>query len=171
MIPSGDRWNCVGPRPVALYAHGKRNLRSFNIANLDGRNYEGLIVALALAGRGCIVVAPNYAGYDSSTLGYHPFANYDQNAADMIGGVVRVILRLEHVQDVRAIGLSGLHDMRTRQDRSWSRPPKGLVALIHVRPVLDQGVQEGDRGQTCPPDRRDDVAAGRGSGATGSTVL
>ncbi len=84
MIPVGADWPCAGPLSIALYAHGKRNLRSFNIADLSGHNYEGLIVALALAGDGFIVVAPNYAGYDSSTLGYHPFMNGDQQAADMI---------------------------------------------------------------------------------------
>jgi multiple sugar transport system permease protein len=49
MIPVGSDGACTGPRPVALYAHGKRNLRSFNMADLGGHNYEGLIVALALA--------------------------------------------------------------------------------------------------------------------------
>ena len=84
MIPTGASGACTGPRPIALYAHGKRNMRPFNIADLSGRNYEGLIVALALVGDGFIVVAPNYAGYDSSTLGYHPFMNADQQAADMM---------------------------------------------------------------------------------------
>jgi hypothetical protein len=84
MIPVGSDGACTGPRPVALYAHGKRNLRSFNMADLGGHNYEGLIVALALAGDGFIVIAPNYAGYDSSTLAYHPFMNADQQAADMM---------------------------------------------------------------------------------------
>ena len=84
MIPTGGDGACSGPRPIALYAHGKRNLRSFNIADLSGHNYEGVTVALALAGDGFIAVAPNYAGYDSSTLAYHPFMNADQQAADMM---------------------------------------------------------------------------------------
>ena len=51
MIPKGPDPTCQSPRPIALYAHGKRNLRRFNIADLSGRtNYEGLILALALAG-------------------------------------------------------------------------------------------------------------------------
>ena len=84
MIPTGTDGACTGPRSIALYAHGKRNLRSFNIADLSGHNYEGLLLALALAGDGFIVVAPNYAGYDTSTLGYHPFMNADQQAAEMM---------------------------------------------------------------------------------------
>jgi alpha/beta superfamily hydrolase len=85
MIPNGPDPTCQSPRPIALYAHGKRNLRFFNIADLSGQtNYEGLILALALAGEGYIVVAPNYAGYDTSTLAYHPFLNAIQQSADMI---------------------------------------------------------------------------------------
>ena len=85
MVPNGPDPTCQSPRPIALYAHGKRNLRFFNIADLSGQtNYEGLILALALAGEGYIVVAPNYAGYDTSTLAYHPFLNATQQSADMI---------------------------------------------------------------------------------------
>jgi alpha/beta superfamily hydrolase len=85
MIPTGSDPTCQSPRPIVLYAHGKRNLTFFNIADLSGQtNYEGLIIALALAGDGYIVVAPNYAGYDTSTLGYHPFMNADQQSSDMI---------------------------------------------------------------------------------------
>jgi alpha/beta superfamily hydrolase len=84
MVPTGSDAACQGPRPIALYAHGKRDLRQFNIANLTGGNYEGMLLALALGGEGYIVVAPNYAGYDTSTLGYHPFLNWEQQAADMM---------------------------------------------------------------------------------------
>lgn len=85
MVPNGSSWVCQNPRGTVLYAHGKRNLRSFNIADLSGQtNYEGLLLALALAGDGYIVVAPNYAGYDTSTLTYHAFLHGDQQAADMM---------------------------------------------------------------------------------------
>jgi pimeloyl-ACP methyl ester carboxylesterase len=89
MIPNGSDWVCQNPRATVLYAHGKRNLRSFNIADISGQtNYEGLLLALALAGDGYIVVAPNYAGYDSSTLPYHAFLHADQQAADMMDGLI-----------------------------------------------------------------------------------
>jgi len=89
MIPTGTDSACQGPRPIVLYAHGKRNLRSFNIADLSGQsNYEGLVLALALAGNGYIVVAPNYAGYDTSTLAYHPFLNAEQQSADMMDALL-----------------------------------------------------------------------------------
>jgi alpha/beta superfamily hydrolase len=85
MVPTGADPTCQGPRPVVLYAHGKRNLRWFNIADLSGdNNYEAMTLALALVGSGYIVVAPNYAGYDTSTLAYHPFLNAEQQSSDMM---------------------------------------------------------------------------------------
>ena len=36
------------------------------------------------AAQGFIVVAPNYAGYDISTLGYHPFLNAAQQSGEMM---------------------------------------------------------------------------------------
>jgi hypothetical protein len=73
MVPSGLGPGCRGGRPVVLYAHGTTTQRAFNIADLqDTRNAEGLIIAALFAAQGYIVVAPNYAGYDSSTLAYHP---------------------------------------------------------------------------------------------------
>ena len=83
MIPNGTDPSCQGPRPILLYAHGTSNDSTFNIADLPN-NGEGLLVAAVFAAQGYIVVAPNYAGYDSSTLGYHPYLNGDQQSKDMI---------------------------------------------------------------------------------------
>src|SRR6185503_21097444 len=47
-------------------------------------NSEGLSIAAVFAATGYIVVAPNYAGYDSSSLGYHPYLNADQQSKDVI---------------------------------------------------------------------------------------
>jgi hypothetical protein len=85
LVPVGSNWRCQGPRPIVLYAHGKRDFKFYNIADLNnGGNYEGLLLALSCAARGYIVVAPNYAGYDTSTLPYHAYLNADQQSADMI---------------------------------------------------------------------------------------
>ncbi len=83
MVPSGTSARCQGPRPIAMYAHGKRNLKATNIANLEG-DAEGVLIALTMATAGYVVVAPNYAGYDTSTLPYHPFLHAAQQSADMI---------------------------------------------------------------------------------------
>jgi len=84
MVPSGANPVCAGPRPIVLYAHGTSTERQFNIANLsDPQNAEGLLLAAFFASKGDIVVAPNYAGYDTSTLPYHPFLVAAQQSADM----------------------------------------------------------------------------------------
>lgn len=110
MVPTGPEATCQSPRPIALYAHGKRNLTFFNIADLSGQtNYEGLIIALALAADGYIVVAPNYAGYDTSTLGYHPFMNADQQSSDMMDALAaaRAALPATNVADNQKLFLTG----------------------------------------------------------------
>ena len=85
MVPSGLDARCRGGRPIVLYAHGASTSHAFNIADLTGQqNAEGLFLAAFFASQGYIVVAPNYAGYDTSTLAYHPFLVGDQQSKDMI---------------------------------------------------------------------------------------
>jgi hypothetical protein len=85
MVPSGLDARCRGARPIVLYAHGTTTAHSFNIADLAGQqNAEGLFLAALFASQGYIVVAPNYAGYDTSTLPYHPYLIADQQSKDMI---------------------------------------------------------------------------------------
>lgn len=84
MVPSGAA-ACQSGRPVVLYAHGTSTDRTFNIADLTASdNDEGLLLAAVFAAEGYIVVAPNYLGYDTSTLAYHPYLNADQQSKDMI---------------------------------------------------------------------------------------
>jgi pimeloyl-ACP methyl ester carboxylesterase len=88
MVPSAGDSSCSGPLPIVEYAHGTSTDKSYDISNLSssngGPNSEGLLIAAFFAARGYIVVAPNYAGYDTSTLAYHPYLIRDQQAADMI---------------------------------------------------------------------------------------
>jgi hypothetical protein len=85
MVPAGTDASCQGPRPIVLYGHGTNTSKAFNIADLtNSNNSEGLLLAAIFAAKGYIVVAPNYAGYDSSSLGYHPYLNADQQSKDMI---------------------------------------------------------------------------------------
>src|SRR5271163_2798436 len=86
MVPSGTASGCQGPRPVVEYAHGTSPLKDYDMAQLTGSNAssEGLILAALFAAQGYIVVAPNYAGYDSSTLTYHPYLVGTQQAAEMM---------------------------------------------------------------------------------------
>jgi pimeloyl-ACP methyl ester carboxylesterase len=86
MVPSGPASGCQGPRPIVEYAHGTSPLKNYDMARLSGSNAssEGLILAALFAAEGYIVVAPNYAGYDSSTLSYHPYLVGAQQAAEMM---------------------------------------------------------------------------------------
>ncbi len=85
MVPTGP--GCSGPRPIVLYAHGTTTSRSYDLANLadtnNPANSESALIAAVYASNGFIVVAPNYAGYDQSTLGYHPYLNAAQQSAEM----------------------------------------------------------------------------------------
>ena len=82
MIPTGLGAGCTGPRPTVLYAHGTTTDRAFSMANMQ--NTETLFLAALFASKGYIVVAPNYAGYDTSALPYHPYLIADQQSKDMI---------------------------------------------------------------------------------------
>ena len=82
LVPTGFGANCTGARPIVLYAHGTTTDRAFNMTNMQ--NFETLFLAAIFASQGYIVVAPNYAGYDTSTLDYHPYLIADQQSKDMI---------------------------------------------------------------------------------------
>ena len=86
MVPTGDDRECRGHRPLMLYAHGTELGQNFDIGeikDIEG-NDEGTGVAAVFAAQGYVVVAPNYAGYDTSALAYHPYLNADQQSKDMI---------------------------------------------------------------------------------------
>jgi hypothetical protein len=85
MIPTGTAAACQGPFPIVLYAHGTTPDKGFNIADITASSSgEGLLMAALFASHGYIVVAPNYAGYDTSSLPYHPYLVADQQSKDMI---------------------------------------------------------------------------------------
>lgn len=88
MVPSGADPACGGARPLVLYGHGSSFQRKLNMADITDPDNEGAgrasSPASLYAAQGYIVVAPNYAGYDSSALNYHPHHIADQQAKDMI---------------------------------------------------------------------------------------
>lgn len=85
MVPSGTAANCSGALPMLLYAHGTSTDRDYDLSQLAATdNAEGVLLAAVFAARGYIVVAPNYLGYDISTLGYHPYLISNQQATEMI---------------------------------------------------------------------------------------
>ncbi|MEJ2463897.1 MAG: alpha/beta fold hydrolase, partial [Candidatus Thiodiazotropha sp.] len=88
MVPNGTAAPCGGARPIVLYAHGTTAEKAYNIAQIldtsNPANGESVLVAAMFAAHGYIVVAPNYAGYDTSPLSYHPYLHADQQSKDMI---------------------------------------------------------------------------------------
>src|SRR5258708_21357577 len=68
------------------------------------QNAETLFLAALFASQGYIVVAPNYAGYDTSTLAYHPYLIADQQSKDMIDALraARTALPLASLTTVKA---------------------------------------------------------------------
>lgn len=83
MLPQGDVASCGGARPVVAYGHGTSTQRAYNFAKLTDTPEAALVAAIYVA-QGYIVVAPNYAGYDASTLPYHPYLNAAQQSGEMI---------------------------------------------------------------------------------------
>jgi len=91
MVPTGLPGVCSGKQPILLYAHGTASTRGYNIADPTSTTNEAAsesaLIAAMFAAHGYIVVAPNYAGYDSSPLPYHPFVNGDAQSKDMINAL------------------------------------------------------------------------------------
>ena len=88
MIPTGNSPQCQGPRPIVLYAHGTALSKARDLAALNDPGNPAFDtasrIALIFAAQGYIVVAPNYAGYDTSTLPYTPYLNKQQQSQDML---------------------------------------------------------------------------------------
>lgn len=106
ILPSGNDPACRGPRPVLLYAHGTSTAKDHNMATLRG---EAKLVAALFTAQGYIVVAPNYAGYEGSSLPYHPYLNAEQQAADMIDALraARSAMARLKVQPGRQLFITG----------------------------------------------------------------
>ena len=97
MVPTGGA-GCTGARPILLYAHGTDVVKNRNLADItDATNTEGALIAAMFAAHGYIVVAPNYTGYDSSSLPYHPYVNGAAQSADMIDALTAARKALGHV--------------------------------------------------------------------------
>lgn len=101
MIPTGNSSNCTGARPTVLYAHGTTLNSRYSLANIqDDTNEaqgEAFFIAATYAAQGYIVVAPNYIGYDGSSLSYHAYLNADQQSKEMMDALAAAKLALPAV--------------------------------------------------------------------------
>jgi len=134
MMPSGDAEHCSGDRPTVLYAHGTNADSSYDLSQfiIDGSNpaagEAGILLAI-YASQGFAVIAPNYAGYADSTLGYHPYLIEEQQSTEMIDA-------LNNVRDnVDIIGAS-LSDNLFVTGLSQG----GYVAMATHKAMQEQGI-------------------------------
>ena len=99
MMPTGTAPQCQGPRPIVVYAHGTAIDRAEDLSAIEDPANPAYAtstrIALIFAAHGYIVVAPNYAGYDVSTLPYHPYLNGSQQSRDVLDSLnaARQLLR------------------------------------------------------------------------------
>lgn len=132
MMPTGSGPQCSGPRPIVLYAHGTTPDQTYNIADITNpANTEGALVAAMFAAQGFIVVAPNYAGYDASSLPYHPFLNAQQQSSDMTDALTAALTALPHT----VIAPSGYNGQLFVTGYSEG----GYVALATMRALEESG--------------------------------
>lgn len=86
-IPTGTDASCSGNRPIVLNAHGTATTKTYNFAEVGNANNEAgpaaTLLAALFAGQGYVVISPNYAGYDKSSLAYHPYLNARQQSHEM----------------------------------------------------------------------------------------
>ena len=106
-IPTGSDSQCTGARPVLLHAHGTATQQSYNFAEVGNADNEAgkraTLIAASFTGQGYVVIAPNYAGYDKSSLDYHPYLNANQQAhemADALKAGRNVLSQVKHATQI-----------------------------------------------------------------------
>ncbi|NNM53069.1 MAG: hypothetical protein HKM02_12740 [Pseudomonadales bacterium] len=106
---------CGGSRPIVEYAHGTAVSKNFDMAQnfydlmthpttptsvaagVNDGTGEASLLAADFAAQGYIVVAPNYAGYNTDALTpYHPYINAAQESQDMLDALTagRQVIKL-----------------------------------------------------------------------------
>lgn len=84
-IPTGAASTCSGTRPLLIDLHGTDTRKKLNLADLSEE--EAQLSVAYFAAQGYITIMPNYAGYDTSNLAYHPYLNADQQSQDVIDAI------------------------------------------------------------------------------------
>lgn len=103
LVPHGGT-ACEGRRDVVLYSHAPNTQRAYNLNNLldttNGGFQEAGLIAATFAAQGYIVIASNYAGYDTSNLPYHAFLNAQQKSREAIDTLVAGRTALANVSNI-----------------------------------------------------------------------
>ena len=114
MLPNGDDASCKGNRPVLLYAHGTTTDKGYDFSQVGNPGNPGggeaTLIAANFAAQGYIVVAPNYAGYDESTLAYHPYLVAEQQSTDMVDALASSRAIINEQKRANNVNYSKLND-------------------------------------------------------------
>lgn len=114
MLPTGNAPECRGDRPVLLYAHGTTTDKGYDFAQVGNIKNpavgEANLIAANFAAQGYIVVAPNYAGYDTSKLDYHPYLVAQQQSTDMVDALERARSIIERKKRANDANYSKIDD-------------------------------------------------------------
>lgn len=158
MQPHGENEGCSGSRPVVLYAHGTTTDKDYDLSQFlaDSTNpstKEAILLLAIYASQGYAVIAPNYAGYADSSLGYHPYADEKQQSTEMIDALNHVrkyanTLNASFSSDLFVTGVSqgGYVAMATHkaleaqgETVKASLPVSGPYALLDFLDTIMQG--------------------------------
>jgi hypothetical protein len=134
MVPTGPAPACSGPRPIVLWGHRTQFNKAVDLANIEDTsvdNIESPLLSAVFAAQGYIVVASNSAGYDTSSLPYHPYLNADQNSKDLIDALQAARTALPHTMS------SATSDNGKLFVTGYSAG--GFAAMATVRALQDAG--------------------------------
>ncbi len=102
MVPGGGA-GCTGARPVLVYAHGTTFFKNFD--STDMQHYLEPWLAMAyFAAQGYVVVAPNYTGYNRSTLPYHPYLNAEAQSRDVVDALRAARTSMPNISTTTSLG-------------------------------------------------------------------
>lgn len=140
MLPSGNSADCKGNRPVLLYAHGTTTDKGYDFSQVGNANNpavnEANLIAANFAAQGYIVVAPNYAGYDSSDLGYHPYLVAEQQSIDMVDALNSARTIISEQQQANNANYNAINDSGQLFISGYSQG--GHVAMATARLLESQ---------------------------------
>lgn len=141
MLPTGDSEDCQGDRPVLLHAHGTATEKSYDftqVGNTDNpAGARATLMAANFAAQGYIVIAPNYAGYDTSTLDYHPYLNAKQQSEEMVTALDTARTMMQQQKSAGNIKYTKVNDSGKLFLTGYSQG--GHVAMATARLLEQQG--------------------------------
>lgn len=140
MLPSGEGADCKGNRPLLLYAHGTTTDKGYDFSQVGNSQNpaanEANLIAANFAAQGYIVVAPNYAGYDSSSLDYHPYLVAEQQSADMVDALNSARTIINRQQSANDVNYTLINDSGKLFISGYSQG--GHVAMATARLLESQ---------------------------------